>query len=113
MGAVLLSADQRGLIRQMLRHALSGPVDLVLITDCEGIWRERKAQRVWIVTCTTPWVQKAGGGWNTARPGDQGWLTTLQPPPLLSNDFGMPAFSSRWAENQPSFLCIPMAPNGM
>jgi malate dehydrogenase (oxaloacetate-decarboxylating) len=34
---VFLSADQRGRLRQVLRNALSGPVDLVLVTDSEGI----------------------------------------------------------------------------
>lgn len=34
---VFLSADQRGRFRQVLRNALSGPVDLVLVTDSEGI----------------------------------------------------------------------------
>jgi len=34
---VFLSADQCGRLRQVLRNALSGPVDLVLVTDSEGI----------------------------------------------------------------------------
>ncbi len=34
---LFLSADQRGRLRQVLRNALSGPVDLVLVTDSEGI----------------------------------------------------------------------------
>ena len=34
---VFLSADQRGRLRQVLRNSLSGPVDLVLVTDSEGI----------------------------------------------------------------------------
>lgn len=34
---VFLSADQHGRLRQVLRNALSGPVDLVLVTDSEGI----------------------------------------------------------------------------
>jgi malate dehydrogenase (oxaloacetate-decarboxylating) len=34
---VFLSIDQRGRLRQVLRNALSGPVDLVLVTDSEGI----------------------------------------------------------------------------
>jgi len=34
---VFLSADQCGRLRQVLRNALDGPVDLVLVTDSEGI----------------------------------------------------------------------------
>jgi malate dehydrogenase (oxaloacetate-decarboxylating) len=34
---VFLNADQRGRLRQVLRDSLSGPVDLVLVTDSEGI----------------------------------------------------------------------------
>ena len=34
---VFLSADQRGRLRQVLRNALTGPIDLVLVTDSEGI----------------------------------------------------------------------------
>ncbi|MFZ9850957.1 MAG: oxaloacetate-decarboxylating malate dehydrogenase, partial [Vulcanococcus sp.] len=34
---VFLSASQRGRLRQVLRSALEGPVDLVLATDSEGI----------------------------------------------------------------------------
>lgn len=34
---LFLSADQRGRLRQVLRNALTGPVDLVLVTDSEGI----------------------------------------------------------------------------
>ncbi len=34
---VFLSADQCGRLRQVLRNAISGPVDLVLVTDSEGI----------------------------------------------------------------------------
>ena len=37
MEGLFLSADQRGRLRQVLRNALSGPVDLVLVTDSEGI----------------------------------------------------------------------------
>ena len=34
---VFLSADQRGRLREVLRNAITGPVDLVLVTDSEGI----------------------------------------------------------------------------
>jgi malate dehydrogenase (oxaloacetate-decarboxylating) len=34
---VFLSADQRGRLRQVLRNAITGPIDLVLVTDSEGI----------------------------------------------------------------------------
>jgi len=34
---VFLSADQGGRLRQVLRNAIAGPVDLVLVTDSEGI----------------------------------------------------------------------------
>jgi len=37
MDGVFLSAAQRGRLRQVLRDSLSGPVDLVLVTDSEGI----------------------------------------------------------------------------
>jgi len=37
MDGVLVSAAQRGRLRQVLRDSLSGPVDLVLVTDSEGI----------------------------------------------------------------------------
>ncbi len=34
---VFLSADQRGRLAEVLRHSLQGPVDMVLVTDSEGI----------------------------------------------------------------------------
>jgi malate dehydrogenase (oxaloacetate-decarboxylating) len=34
---VFLSADQRGRLRQVLRNAITGPIELVLVTDSEGI----------------------------------------------------------------------------
>jgi malate dehydrogenase (oxaloacetate-decarboxylating) len=36
-GGVFLSADQKGRLREVLRDALPGPVELVLVTDSEGI----------------------------------------------------------------------------
>jgi len=37
LDGVFLSASQKGRLRQVLRDSLSGPVDLVLVTDSEGI----------------------------------------------------------------------------
>lgn len=34
---VFLSADQRGRLREVLRNAITGPIELVLVTDSEGI----------------------------------------------------------------------------
>lgn len=37
MDGLFLSATQRGRLRQVLRQSINGPVDLVLVTDSEGI----------------------------------------------------------------------------
>ena len=34
---LFISADQRGRLRQVLRNGINGPIDLVLVTDSEGI----------------------------------------------------------------------------
>jgi malate dehydrogenase (oxaloacetate-decarboxylating) len=34
---LFISADQRGRLRQLLRNGINGPIDLVLVTDSEGI----------------------------------------------------------------------------